>query len=642
MAFRAFLAGANLEAYREGFVQQGYETIEDLAHMDEAAVRACGVSKLGHVARALRAIEGLQYDGYEASRQRLGHTVPRWAPSPVRTSPLRTSDSTAADSTAADSTATDSTADVASPTSPTTRGNSSCCVCYDDAPTDSGVTCLTGDFTCSECLEQHARTQNPDPVRPDFALMRDHGRGDGSLFCPRHPTAFGFRTSEGVRGGCDAPAFSDRLLARHLSESTFKDYLAVKVKCAEQRVFEHANSQWQRQLHSIQQQLGDRKLKLDRSILAEQLKRQFPNAYMCPRCKHGPIDHMACAQLSTHHGQKMSGTKARVNNACPNCGWFSKKIENWPRWDGILPEEADAAGVAVEQRYYRVNARRRARSQIWRETRHDTERNRRQQRLASARSRRTRRGTNNRQRWHQQRTDDIQLERALRLSRLSMVTSATTANEDAELELAVQRSLETNVAMIAENFVDELGSLTTQPILAGEPDVSGGEPMRTNAKAQEGEKEGESRNLKSTEPIMPPPPVVAAGDSSCGHARARDQYRRARVAARVQSQRKSILRNRTSLSAGRRKLALARLAIRQREMESSTADCCSSVPMPTRTMTALTTFASSERMVNTLEAKVFKKPYNKHGSKQETSATFSEGYTELSSSSGYSSRNDDD
>ena len=72
-----------------------------------------------------------------------------------------------------------------------------------------------------------------------------------------------------------------------------------------------------------------------------------------------------------------------------------------------------------------------------------------------------------------------------------MVTSATTANEDAELELAVQRSLETNVAMIAENFVDELGSLTTQPILAGEPDASGGEPMRTNAKAQEGEKEGE-------------------------------------------------------------------------------------------------------------------------------------------------------
>ena len=639
-AFRAFLTDANLEAYVEGFIEQGYETLEDLAYADEADVRACGVGKRGHLARALRAIEGLHSDDGDASRRTLRPPMTRRIPPPVRTSPLRATDSGYAPR-----------AKTSNATAFPTTSTSSCCICYDDKPADSGVACLQGDFTCAECLEQHARTQNPDPSRPNFALMRDHGREDGSLYCPRHPTAFGFRASEGVRGGCNAPAFSDQLLARHLSESTFNGYLAVKMKCGEQRVFEQANAQWQRQLHSIQAQLGDRKLKLDRGILAEQLKRQFPNAYMCPRCQHGPIDHMACAQLSTHHGQKMSGTKARVNNACPNCGWFSKKIEDWPRWGGVLPEEVDAAGVQLGVRSYRANARRRARSQTWRETGRDTDRNRRRLRAESARSSRTRSTTNRRHRYWRQ-CDDDQLERALRLSRASMataVTAPTVGDEDTDIALAIQRSLTTNVTTVAADFVEELDLITIQTVEAGERETSDGAETKTNVNEQE----AEDAHLKSTEPPLPPPPVPARDDDKVNErksvfgidetplihlARARDRKRRERVAARVRSQQQSSAavalekgkevqqtgeetereeepeqepeqeqrNNRRVLSSGRRKLALARLAIRERGMESGTPLLCSTIPLPT--------LVPSEGIISTIaRTKVFRKPYNTPG-----------------------------
>lgn len=60
----------------------------------------------------------------------------------------------------------------------------------------------------------------------------------------------------------------------------------------------------------------------------------FPNSYQCPRCGCGPIDHAACDDLKTHHGERRAG--AKVSNACPACGWFSSELADWLPWDGTL------------------------------------------------------------------------------------------------------------------------------------------------------------------------------------------------------------------------------------------------------------------------------------------------------------------
>lgn len=60
----------------------------------------------------------------------------------------------------------------------------------------------------------------------------------------------------------------------------------------------------------------------------------FPNSYQCPRCGCGPIDHAACDNLKTHHGERRAGVK--VSNACPACGWFSSELADWLPWDGTL------------------------------------------------------------------------------------------------------------------------------------------------------------------------------------------------------------------------------------------------------------------------------------------------------------------
>ena len=80
---------------------------------------------------------------------------------------------------------------------------------------------------------------------------------------------------------------------------------------------------------------------------AEQLRASFRRkdgtftAYQCPRCRYGPVAHLACDDLESHHGDAV-GTTA-VNNRCPGCGWFSAQIADWLPWDGRLPAAPDPA-----------------------------------------------------------------------------------------------------------------------------------------------------------------------------------------------------------------------------------------------------------------------------------------------------------
>ena len=65
------------------------------------------------------------------------------------------------------------------------------------------------------------------------------------------------------------------------------------------------------------------------------LRQPFPNAYQCARCGFGPVDHFACQDLRSHHGEAQDGGAA-ISNACPECGWFSANLADWPRWDGAI------------------------------------------------------------------------------------------------------------------------------------------------------------------------------------------------------------------------------------------------------------------------------------------------------------------
>jgi len=75
--------------------------------------------------------------------------------------------------------------------------------------------------------------------------------------------------------------------------------------------------------------------------LQAQMRALFPNSYMCGKCSFGPVDHVACHSLASHHGERTAGGGV-VRNNCPKCGWFSSQLDTWPRWDGRVWKEDDA------------------------------------------------------------------------------------------------------------------------------------------------------------------------------------------------------------------------------------------------------------------------------------------------------------
>jgi len=71
-----------------------------------------------------------------------------------------------------------------------------------------------------------------------------------------------------------------------------------------------------------------------------QLRRNFlGRAHQCAQCNFGPITHMACSDLSAHHGEGV-GQHAKVDNSCPRCHWFAEELNAWPMWDGTVPKTA--------------------------------------------------------------------------------------------------------------------------------------------------------------------------------------------------------------------------------------------------------------------------------------------------------------
>lgn len=86
--------------------------------------------------------------------------------------------------------------------------------------------------------------------------------------------------------------------------------------------------------------------------VAANLRRTFMGrAFMCGSCGFGPVDHFACSDLISHHGEEMSDRRSVVNNACPKCGWFSSNLSDWDKWDGEVCDEFIASELKGSNKY---------------------------------------------------------------------------------------------------------------------------------------------------------------------------------------------------------------------------------------------------------------------------------------------------
>ena len=65
----------------------------------------------------------------------------------------------------------------------------------------------------------------------------------------------------------------------------------------------------------------------------------------CGRCGFGPVDHSGCSDLRYHHMEirVRGGSRAAVSNACPRCGWFTGRLQDWAPWDGEMQTERGRA-----------------------------------------------------------------------------------------------------------------------------------------------------------------------------------------------------------------------------------------------------------------------------------------------------------
>ncbi len=121
---------------------------------------------------------------------------------------------------------------------------------------------------------------------------------------------------------------------------------------AQQRVLQHheyekAQAQFQDQVQRMADQLrrsGGRDVGPSPEVLAQQFKALYPNARMCGYCGLGPVDHMACSNLVSHHGERRG--RGAINNACIRCNWFAKNISDWPLWDGKIANEIQGQSYA--------------------------------------------------------------------------------------------------------------------------------------------------------------------------------------------------------------------------------------------------------------------------------------------------------
>ncbi len=202
-------------------------------------------------------------------------------------------------------------------------------------------------FVCVQDFESYVRFSSAEDT--DISSLR---RRQAKILCPMNSTG-----GAAAAPACDSQPFTEAAIARHVSEDTFSLYFASAARLSAQDAFEQSQHAIQAEVQRILRGIRQGTLRYSDDLLVEQLRRLIPDPRQCAQCGYGPVDPYACSDLTAHHGEAVpaasgsGGGGTRIDNACPECGWFSSSLDAWPRWGGSLPESftrsSPAAVVAV-------------------------------------------------------------------------------------------------------------------------------------------------------------------------------------------------------------------------------------------------------------------------------------------------------
>ncbi|CAE7597472.1 CRK20 [Symbiodinium natans] len=203
-----------------------------------------------------------------------------------------------------------------------------CELCFEEASLDvNSLVCPNGHLICTDCAPEMVRTFL-ERVGASDAMLDDHRERGGFIPCVRRHPAF--------QPQCNSH-YTDQWLARALPDEVFVAYRAAQDEVTENRIWEQHNHRFQEEVARIQQQYeSEQSARREHAASAEFLRRRYPNAKMCPRCSCGPVINENCFDLQSHHNEAVG--RSRINNACRQCGFFTRDWNQWLPWDGVLRE----------------------------------------------------------------------------------------------------------------------------------------------------------------------------------------------------------------------------------------------------------------------------------------------------------------
>mmetsp|Transcript_8599 Transcript_8599/g.20423 ORF Transcript_8599/g.20423 Transcript_8599/m.20423 type:complete len:974 (-) Transcript_8599:50-2971(-) len=200
-----------------------------------------------------------------------------------------------------------------------------CELCFED--TADSLACPNNHHICADCAPQMVRNFL-ERVGASDAMLDDHRDRGGFIPCVRHNPAF--------QPQCSGH-YTDQALARALPDEVFVAYRAAQDDVTENRIWSEHNQRFQDEVSRLQREYErQQSARHEHVASAEFLRRQYPNAKMCPQCRCGPVINENCFDLQSHHNE-VAG-RSRINNSCQQCGFFTRDWNQWLPWDGVLRE----------------------------------------------------------------------------------------------------------------------------------------------------------------------------------------------------------------------------------------------------------------------------------------------------------------
>jgi hypothetical protein len=197
-----------------------------------------------------------------------------------------------------------------------------CGICCCAVSSDSIFSCPGGHSLCSDCLGTYVGAEL-DKVEGNTNLKLEFGSRSGSILCPHHYVS-----------GC-SHSFEPADLAPSLSKDKLRKLWSLNNECIAAHEFSKSAAEAQKKLDGMGIASAAAKKKFDHEQLEASLRLQFGgSAYQCKECSFGPILRDGCTDLNAHHNQQVG--RAKINNGCPECGWFASNIREWPSWNGKI------------------------------------------------------------------------------------------------------------------------------------------------------------------------------------------------------------------------------------------------------------------------------------------------------------------